>query len=443
MDAITHAADHGPRRWAWLLAESVRHDLHARGLHLECLLSAEAAVRAATRTGADASVRASVHMGYANALSLVDDQSALPEYATALRYAEEAGESARAGAILNNIGLTQLRAGNFHEAAALLLRSLEAKRAARHGGNEANSLANLGIVSGCVGELRQGLAYLHEALEIHDRNGDRSAACFVLVQLAAFNRSLGDPHESLRQLVRAVGLAREFGNGRMLVDAPIERAETLLELGRIVEARAVNEKSLVDADELGVPLFIGGARLVAGALCLRAGDGEQALVEYDRALQAARRGPNLMVQMRALRGLAEASALSGRLGAAADHAHESLSLAGASGAVAARGHGLTVLADIARERGRATDAVRHADEAVTIHRRTGHHLGKARALVALAAAVHADHPAGTGDRARACLREAYELFSSFGAPEAHDVSALLTASVPAGGGGTGSSGPRQ
>ncbi|MBE1610130.1 hypothetical protein [Actinopolymorpha pittospori] len=76
-----------------------------------------------------------------------------------------------------------------------------------------------------------------------------------------------------------------------------------------------------------------------------------------------------------------------------------------------------------RHRGNPAAAVSRAEAAVAVHRRTDHHLGKARALKALGLALReCPDEALTGERAESCLREAYDLFDSFGSYEAETVS---------------------
>ncbi|GAA5012277.1 tetratricopeptide repeat protein [Actinopolymorpha pittospori] len=100
-----------------------------------------------------------------------------------------------------------------------------------------------------------------------------------------------------------------------------------------------------------------------------------------------------------------------------------MALAERSGAGIIEGDALTVLATVERHRGNPAAAVSRAEAAVAVHRRTDHHLGKARALKALGLALReCPDEALTGERAESCLREAYDLFDSFGSYEAETVS---------------------
>ncbi|MFC4057129.1 BTAD domain-containing putative transcriptional regulator [Planomonospora corallina] len=71
---------------------------------------------------------------------------------------------------------------------------------------------------------------------------------------------------------------------------------------------------------------------------------------------------------------------------------------------------------------RFADAVRHAEQALTVSREIGHPYGEAQALWVLGRALSGLGEAG---RSRSCLVRAHDLFSVLGAPEAGDLRALL------------------
>ncbi|MCG5215741.1 AfsR/SARP family transcriptional regulator [Streptosporangium sp. KLBMP 9127] len=72
--------------------------------------------------------------------------------------------------------------------------------------------------------------------------------------------------------------------------------------------------------------------------------------------------------------------------------------------------------------GRFEDAIRHAEQALTVSREIGHPYGEALSLSVLG---HALAGLGSTDRSNDCLRRAHDLFSRLGAPEAEDLRALL------------------
>ncbi|MFF4622581.1 AfsR/SARP family transcriptional regulator [Nonomuraea jabiensis] len=77
--------------------------------------------------------------------------------------------------------------------------------------------------------------------------------------------------------------------------------------------------------------------------------------------------------------------------------------------------------------GRHPEAVRHAEQALVVSREIGHPYGEALSLTVLGKALRG---LGSTTRSLECLRQAFEIFSRLGAPEAGDLKALIEA-VPA------------
>ncbi|MFI6324926.1 AfsR/SARP family transcriptional regulator [Nonomuraea sp. NPDC050556] len=71
---------------------------------------------------------------------------------------------------------------------------------------------------------------------------------------------------------------------------------------------------------------------------------------------------------------------------------------------------------------RFSDAVRHAEQALVVSREIGHPYGEALSLTVLGKALHG---MGNASRSADCLRQAFDIFSRLGAPEAGDLKALL------------------
>ncbi|MEU6785795.1 BTAD domain-containing putative transcriptional regulator [Nonomuraea angiospora] len=79
--------------------------------------------------------------------------------------------------------------------------------------------------------------------------------------------------------------------------------------------------------------------------------------------------------------------------------------------------------------GRHPEAVRHAEQALVVSREIGHPYGEALSLTVLGKALRG---LGSTTRSLECLRQAFEIFSRLGAPEAGDLKALIE-SIPADG----------
>ncbi|WP_431925546.1 AfsR/SARP family transcriptional regulator [Nonomuraea jabiensis] len=74
--------------------------------------------------------------------------------------------------------------------------------------------------------------------------------------------------------------------------------------------------------------------------------------------------------------------------------------------------------------GRHPEAVRHAEQALVVSREIGHPYGEALSLTVLGKALRG---LGSTSRSLECLRQAFEIFSRLGAPEAGDLKALIEA----------------
>jgi hypothetical protein len=68
------------------------------------------------------------------------------------------------------------------------------------------------------------------------------------------------------------------------------------------------------------------------------------------------------------------------------------------------------------------EAVRHAEEALVVSREIGHPYGEALSLTVLGKALKG---LGSATRSTDCLRQAFDIFTGLGAPEAGDLMVLL------------------
>ena len=437
--AISAAATNGPPRWAWLLAEIERHHLHIAGRRPEQHAVVEDAIVAAEKSG-DSMALASAYLGYGNIVKNTDIPQAVKELETAVRHAEATGDPARLGAALNDLGIAHLSAGALGEAQGFLVRALEAKARASHPRNDASTLTNLATVAYQAGDLRMAVTTFGRALAGYDQVRAPRKRALVLTMLAEVTYELGDPRRCLPLLDEADGLARAVGNRRTLLDSANLRIIVYLDLGRLPEARAQADSALRAAEDLNDLPFMAATLAACGLVDHRSGDHAAARRRYHEALAMYAHVGSRLHRIGVLIRLADLDRADGRHESARSRACEALALADACGARGGHANASTVLANLEREAGRTPDAVRHAERALAIHRRTGHHLGTARALVALATALRADQGAGQSadqgadqgaglgddveERAEAALREAHELFTYFGSPEARSVERL-------------------
>jgi tetratricopeptide (TPR) repeat protein len=120
--------------------------------------------------------------------------------------------------------------------------------------------------------------------------------------------------------------------------------------------------------------------------------------------------------------LADALAKSGNYAEAISHAEHARDLAQAGSLDVYLGQALTLLAHLHVSAGHPRRGAELADQALEIHRRTGHRLGEARTLRTLGDAHHQN---GRLTSAMSFWQHGLALLTTIGSPEADDLRALL------------------
>ncbi|MEQ7006697.1 BTAD domain-containing putative transcriptional regulator [Actinopolymorpha sp. B17G11] len=420
VDAVLHAAESGPHHWSWLLAELIGTYLFRTGHVSHSSQVVDAALAAATGR-ADPAALASAYMGHATKFRRSDYKAARQDYTFALQYATQAADEARQSGILNNLAVLDTNEGHYADARQLLHRSLEIKQRAGGPGSELTTLDNLGRLARYLGDFEGSLTYFRQCV---NSGAESPAQATSYANLAEILSILGRPAEALDVLDRQVAERGELDDPVMLFNAAFTRSLILADLGRLLEAEADRVRCVNLSGDLGLG-HSGDALNVSGYVRLRSNDPADALDAFTDAHAIAERLGNLALRLNALVGLAESAELLGLHDDARRHCGTVSALAEPAGAISFRALGLTVLSRVELASAHVDAAVEAAEESLAIHRETGHHLGKARALVALAQALRAKGSDDPDGRVDAYLSEAYELFRSFGSPQADAVADLL------------------
>ena len=199
--AVRHAADHGPRPLAFLLADTLRGYFWLRVPAASWQDVASAARSAAVAEG---DLRAQV----AAALSLGDLHwhrnrypEAIEHYTEAVRRSQEAGWPEGEAVALDRLGLAHWRSGQLQPAATYLTRSLAVARRTGWRAGEMSVLGNLGGVSAELGMLQQAADHFTAALALkpergHGRRPARRAGRDQLLPRPA-RRGTRPPHRGL------------------------------------------------------------------------------------------------------------------------------------------------------------------------------------------------------------------------------------------------------
>ncbi|MEU0740764.1 BTAD domain-containing putative transcriptional regulator [Streptomyces sp. NPDC006134] len=337
--------------------------------------------------------------------------------------------------------------GHVRQAMEHATRALAISRDIGWATGEAAALGLKGFAEWSMARLDRAYGDFTAGLRIFHETGNRSFEGFGLVGLGMACRDLGRLHEAAGHLERAVGLGAEFGQWDNSSAVQV-LGGVYWELGRLADGLGLLGPAAASGKGAG---FRDGRALMLDAIAkisLELGHPEEGLDQAERALAmvrdtkrywiqagilntvaAARRklarpdlalqadGQALALARKAMFRRAEADTLLslslthhhlGRPDEARAHAGQALRLARAHSFRVVEGQVLTALSAMA-----PTPDVELAQAALAIHRETGHRLGEARALGALARALRNSD----GDAAGLLRQQARDLFSDIGVPE--------------------------
>ncbi|MFF4196087.1 BTAD domain-containing putative transcriptional regulator [Nonomuraea sp. NPDC001831] len=252
-------------------------------------------------------------------------------------------------------------------------------------GDEASELRSryvLGRVLFAGNQLSESEAHFRRVYELSDARGEKIVTGEVLNALAVVVGRQRRHTEALTLFDAASRYYRENGvpAGEALVLSYSARDH--LGLGHADDAIAAAEKGLAIFTEIGSGAGTARARYHLGIVLSRVGRLTEAVHHHAECLAFFRSSKQRVWEQRVCSRLAETFIAAGRY----------------------------------------PDAVRHAEQALLVSREIGHPYGEALSLTVLGRALR-----GLGSSARSldCLRQAYDVFTRLGAPEAGDLKLLL------------------
>jgi tetratricopeptide (TPR) repeat protein len=384
--AVEHAAVHGPRRLAWLLADQLRGFFFGNRHAVHWLATGQAGL-AAARAEDDRLAQAAMHQTLGQAYwSIGEFARSLEDYHDGARLAQEVGWQAGAAYMRHNIGLVQLALGQRADAHDSYLRALSLSRG--HGLRyvEAVTLNDLGMLRWETGELTEAAEFLDAALRLNREDGNTNGTVANLINLGTVLRELGRLPEARAQLELVIQLCE--GARYSLLGVRDELSQIYASSGRVDDAIAFAEEALALAREtqdrayeaavlttLGEALLAGGRtteavthlRLSHALACevgapfcqIRAlvgltraatasGDPAAARTAAGSALRGARTGGYRMLEADALLALAGVDAAQGLADAAASGCRAALALYDHSGAVSRAASATALLDSLSR-----------------------------------------------------------------------------------------------
>ncbi|HEU4835165.1 MAG TPA: CHAT domain-containing protein [Pyrinomonadaceae bacterium] len=193
-------------------------------------------------------------------IQLGDGARALEYFKEALPLYKALGDRGGEGLTLTNIGFAYInlkdwpRALEYFNLALPVVKAVDDLR-----WTEAMVLSSIGRVNNSLGNNREALQYLNEALTIHKSLGNRMWEAHTLTYLGAAYESLGQPEKALDYFNQALMLSRAIANlngqaGNLLRIARLERnrgnlsearrgIETALEINESLRSRVISQES--------------------------------------------------------------------------------------------------------------------------------------------------------------------------------------------------------
>ncbi|MFC4119038.1 AfsR/SARP family transcriptional regulator [Nonomuraea zeae] len=380
--ALVHAAGHGPYRHAWLLADALRGHFFHHSAIADCVVAAEAAVRAATAED-DPLGLAAAHLCAGSAAQLRSGfAAARAAYTLAARHSERAGWPQGAAAAYNNAAAACHDQGELRQATGHLAAALRINREIGNAYGEANALSNLGTIHLELGALGEAEEHLESAVAIHRRLRD-SPMSLTLNELATVHRVRGDLGTALPLATQALERDRTSGSRVPESKSLATLAEIHRDAGRLDLALDHALQADARAEEAHHLYAMCLAANVTGTVHTLQGDHGRAVHAHERALGLSMEADMRYLRVRALLGLARAHLGDGDPATALTCADQALALARQTGYRVLEGMALTTAAAIHWARERPSEAAEQAQEAIEVYRELGFPIAEDDALTLL------------------------------------------------------------
>jgi tetratricopeptide (TPR) repeat protein len=189
---------------------------------------------------------------------------------------------------------------------------------------------------------------------------------------------LGEPHDAEQWHTASLEAAREQGSRQWQAHNLAALAEVVCRLGRAAEAERMIQQAIEFSDEINRQHTEAYVLGVAGRVALNLG--QPAVQYFERALRIACEISQPYDEIDALIGLAGANLGLGNHSDARVFGEQASARAQEVGYRVLAGRALTVLAEIEFGLGEHGRGVEHADQALELHRQTGHEPGVRRTL---------------------------------------------------------------
>jgi DNA-binding SARP family transcriptional activator len=307
----------------------------------------------------------------------------------ALQHATEAaeafgvlGDNRGRAAALNRIGVIHRNTARFRNALAYHQEALAIYEAVGDSRGLAMALVNAGTDLWYLGRFQEEITYLSRALDIFRENDDLRNQAAALNNIGTVYHVQGYHRDAMRSFQSSRDIFREIGGRQNLALADHNMARVQQYKGNYTAAIAIYRAVLTTYRVLGDPQHQAYALADIASVYKCIEHFDEALAHYEKAASMAKRADDRYAHSEALLGVADAHFWSGRLDFALEHYEQAAKLAGEIESLYLKAKALNGIAEI------------------VLHSRGA-------------------------DAARIYWREAYDIFTQIGVPEAEAVKIRL------------------
>lgn len=384
--AADGAVEHGLPWAAWRIADATRGFFLARTYHIDMWHAVARTGLAAAEQAGDKRAQAAMHINLGTAhWGLCDYQGFLEHSIKATELAHEVGWTAGEPRALSNTAHAYMGLGRTPQAVEFSERALRMHRASGASAGTVHTLRILGQMHAEMGNLSEALAHFQEALVLAREAQTVLDEADALNGLGRAYLQLGDFATAGKMYTAALTAAREQG-ARFRETVCLGRlAEIACATGRMAEADELVQQALRLVRDTGRRHLEVDVLNVAGRIAVQLGQSKAAIEHHHLALGYARDDGNYYHYgvSEALLGLANAYLTLANHEDALLEGKRALDTAQDSGYRVLHGKAATVLAEIELARHNNAQAATYAQQALELHRATGHRPGEDRVLTLL------------------------------------------------------------
>jgi len=312
-------------------------------------------------------------------LDLSNPSKAIEYHERDLAFAREISNRRAEGKALANLGNAYRQFGDINKAINLCEEALNVAREIHDLHLEGTAMGNLGIIHGQIGNPRKAIEYLKHALLVRQKIGDKRSEGQAFGNLGTAFLQLGDTRQAIEFQEKRVAISRETGDPHGEAYALVNLGTAYSHSGNLQRTIECYEKSLALMRNISDRQGEGSALGNLGTAYIQAGDLDRAIECLQQQLMIAGEISDRRGEGQALGNLGIVYSLLGIYDQAIDYYNKSLMVAREIGDNMCEAQANFNLARLLVQKGRATDALSHAEDALRAFTQFGHKANTANA----------------------------------------------------------------